>query len=324
MYPMVNKTTTKAPLSRILTALGLGTAVATAAAVATNAHPLVTHAAAPRAAHPINVVAGENEYGDVIGQIGGSHVSVLSVLSNPNADPHTYEASTTIAAAVARAQLIVVNGLGYDDFMTKLESASPSANRVVIDVGTVFGRKVGDNPHQWYDPMTMPKVAALVADQLAKDDPADKAAFQANVRTFDASLAPYRSRLAAIKRRFAGTPVAITEPVFGYALNTMGLTVLTPHRFSLAIQEGNDPSPQDAQVEANLLSQNKVKLFAYNQQTVVPATQKLLPIARAHHIPIIGVYETKPLATNYQQWMVAEADAVMLALTKGVSTEKVR
>lgn len=320
MYRTVATAMTQASLPRILAALGLSAAIA---AAAVGGAPLVTHAAAPRAARLITVVAGENEYGDVIKQIGGSHVNVLSVLSNPNADPHTYEASTTIAGAVARAQLIVVNGIGYDDFMTKLESASPSTSRVVIDVGKVFGRKAGDNPHQWYDPTTMPKVAALVAAQLAKDDPADKAAFQANVRRFDASLAPYISRLAAIKRRFGGTPVAITEPVFGYALNAMGLSVLTPHRFSLAIQEGNDPSPQDAQVEANLLSQNKVKLFAYNQQTVVPATQKLLPIARAHHIPIIGVYETEPLSRSYQQWMVAEADAVMLALTKGVSTEKV-
>ena len=320
MQSTTGKTTTTAPLSRLLAALGLVAAVAAGAA---GAAPLVTHAAAPRAVRPIDVVAGENEYGDVIKQIGGSHVSVTSVISNPNTDPHTYESSTRDAGAVARAQLIVVNGLGYDDFMAKLENASPSKNRVVIDVGKVFGRKAGDNPHQWYDPTTMPRVASLVADQLSKDDPAGKMAFQANLKTFDASLALYRSRLAAIKRRFAGTPVAITEPVYGYALNAMGLNVLTPRPFALAIQEGNDPSPQDAQAEENLFKQNKVKLFAYNQQAVAPITIKLLPLARAHHIPVIGVYETEPLFKSYQQWTVSEADAVTLALSKGVSTETI-
>ena len=292
-------------------------AVSVAVALLVLAAPTVTHAA-PRV---VNVVAAENAYGDVIAQIGGRHVHVTSIISNPNADPHSYESSTTDAAAVAQAQLIVVNGLGYDAFMQKLEDASPRRGRVVIDVGRVFGRKVGDNPHQWYDPATMPRVGALVVAQLVKDDPPDAATFRANLRAFDASLAAYTRVIAQVKRRFVGTPVAVTEPVFGYALDAAGLRVLTPRSFQLAIQEGNDPAPQDVQIEKGLFTGNKVKLFAYNQQAVAPITAGLLPLARAHHIPIVGVYETKPLSMSYQQWMVAEMTAVYKALSAGVSTE---
>jgi len=225
---------------------------------------------------------------------------------------------------VASAQIVVRNGLGYDSFIDKLDNASPSSTRVLIDVGQVFGRKTGDNPHQWYDPATMPRVASLVAAQLSRLDPADKETFQANLRAFDASLSVYTSRIAALRKRFAGTPIAVTEPVFGYAAAAVGLTVLTPHSFQLAIQEGNDPSPQDVQTEENLLTSNRVKMFAYNQQAVAPITTKLLPLARAHHIPVIGVYETMPLSKTYQGWMVAEMQAVDLALSHGVSTETIK
>jgi zinc/manganese transport system substrate-binding protein len=135
-------------------------------------------------------------------------------------------------------------------------------------------------------------------------------------------MSAYTGRLAALKQRFAGTPVAVTEPVFGYALQAAGLSVLTPSSFQLAVMEGNDPAPQDVQIEENLLKQKKVRLFAYNQQAVALVTVRLLPLARAAHIPVVGVYETKPLSMSYQRWMVAEMDAVNLALSKGISTER--
>ena len=304
------------PATRIAAVLGLAVAALAAAATPATASSATTRV--------VNVVAAENEYGDVIAQLGGRHVHVTSIITDPNADPHSYESSTRDASAVAQADLIVVNGLGYDAFMQKLEDASPHSGRVVIDVGRVFGRKIGDNPHQWYDPTTMPRIGALVVDQLIKDDPAGADTFRANLRAFGDSLAAYSRLIAAVKRRFAGTPVAVTEPVFGYALAAAGLRVLTPHSFQLAIQEGNDPSPQDVQIEKGLFAGNKVKLFAYNQQAVAPITNSLLPLARAHHIPIVGVYETKPLTKTYQQWMVAEMSAVDKALATGISTETIR
>jgi len=280
----------------------------------------------PRAAAAgmvINVVASTNVYGDVVSQLGGSHVKVTGILSNPNTDPHTYESSTGDAGAVAKATLVVQNGIGYDDFMGKLEGASPNARRVVIDVGQTLGYKAGDNPHVWYSPTTMPRIAPLIVAALAKQDPADAVYFQANLRAFDASLEPWTNLIAQVKQRYSGTPIAITEPVFSFEAAAMGLRVLTPVSFAFAIMEGNDPSPQDVQVETDLFTGNKVKVFFYNQQAVAPITITLLGLARAHHIPIVGVYETKPLSKTYQQWMVAEAQATLKALASGVSTEQI-
>jgi len=324
-------TTKTCTIRHVVAALGLGSLIAIAVVV-----PAVSHAAAPAApaisaprvstasTRIVHAVGAENEYADVIRQIGGSHVSVLGVISDPTADPHTYESSTKDASAVAKAQLIVQNGLGYDDFMGHLEAASPNKNRTVIDVGSLLGYKTGANPHLWYKPTTMTQVAAKIASTLAAYDPADKATFNANLTRFVASLAPWKATLNTLHRRYAGTPVAVTEPVFDYTLQAAGLTILTPHRFELAIQEGNDPSPQDAQIEANLLSQKKIKAFFYNQQAVEAVTTKLLGIARAKGIPIVGVYETMPLTKDYQGWMMAEVTAVAKALGQGVSTERIR
>lgn len=271
----------------------------------------------------INVVASTNVYADVISQLGGAHVRVTGILSNPNTDPHTYESSTTDAGAVARATLIVQNGLGYDSFMSSLEGASPNARRVVIDVGRSLGYRDGDNPHIWYNPKTMPALAPLIVAALSRQDPADAAAFHANLRAFDASLAPWTALIASVRKRYPAVPIAITEPVFGYAADALGFRILTPRSFALAIQQGNDPSPQDVQAEKGLFTGGKIRLFYYNQQAVAPITETLLGMARARRIPIIGVYETRPLARNYQQWMMAEIQATQKALATGASTEKI-
>jgi len=271
----------------------------------------------------IRVVTSTNFYADVVRQIGGRSVSVLGVLSNPSTDPHTYESSTTDAAAVAQADLIVQNGLGYDNFMQNLETSSPRAGRVVVDVGKVFGRKDGDNPHQWYDPATMPRVAALTAAVLSRFDPARRGVFAANVARFDASLKPWVTHIAALKARYKDVSVAVTEPVFDYETAVLGLRLATPHSFELAVQEGNDPAPQDVHIERNLLSTHAVKVFFYNQQVVEPLTLRLLGIARSAHVPVVGVYETEPSNKSYQAWMEAETNAVDRALRSSLSTEQI-
>jgi len=321
-------TTKTRMIRRAAAALGLVSLAACAVSVPAGSYAASPAISAPRVSTAstriVQAVGAEDEYADVIRQIGGTHVSVLGVISDPTADPHTYESSTKDAGAVAKAQLIVQNGLGYDDFMGHLEAASPNKNRTVIDVGSMLGYKTGANPHLWYKPTTMTQVAATIASTLAAYDPADKATFNANLTRFVASLAPWKAALNTLRRRYGGTPVAVTEPVFDYTLQAAGFSILTPHRFELAIQEGNDPSPQDAQIEANLLSQKKVKAFFYNQQAVEAVTTKLLGIARAKRIPIVGVYETMPLAKDYQGWMMAEITAVAKALGQGVSTERIR
>ncbi len=280
---------------------------------------------APRpvsAATLLHAVGSTNFYADIISQIGGRYVSVVGIISNPATDPHSYESSTRDAAAIATADLVVQNGLGYDSFMAKLEAASPRQARAVIDVGAALGYKEGDNPHLWYSPTAMPRVAALIAAELARRDPAHRPAYAANLRAFNRALAPWISGLARLRARFRGAPVAVTEPVLGYTLQAAGLDVRTPSSFQLAVQEGTDPAPQDVQAQQSLLTQHKVRALIYNQQAVEPLTVKLLDLARTHHIPIVGVYETMPRSKTYQSWMLAELVALDRALGTGVSTER--
>ena len=123
-------------------------------------------------------VGAENEYASVIQQIGGMYVRTSAIMSNPNTDPHTFEASTSVARQISSAQLVVQNGLGYDTFMTTIEDAVPDSSRKVIDVQKLLGLPDSTpNPHLWYKPATMPAVASAIATDLASIQPADAVVF---------------------------------------------------------------------------------------------------------------------------------------------------
>ncbi|MBO0730008.1 MAG: zinc ABC transporter substrate-binding protein [Acidimicrobiaceae bacterium] len=272
----------------------------------------------------VSVVAAENEYGNVAAQIGGRYVHVLSVESNPNTDPHTYEVSPAVARDVSGAGLIIQNGLGYDSFMDKVESASSSTRRTVLNVQHLLGLPDSTpNPHLWYDPQTMPKVAKAVADDLSALDPAHAHSFQANLSTFDASLNPWRHAIAAFKAKYAGTPAATTEPVADDLLKAMGIDNLTPFAFQANIMNGNDPTPQDVALENSFFSHHRVKLFAYNEQVVSSLTGSFRTHAQHAGVPVVGVYETMPTpGYNYQSWMLAETNALQKAVVDKTSTLK--
>ncbi len=271
----------------------------------------------------IAVVAAENEYGNVAAQIGGKDVSVTSIESNPNTDPHSYEVSPYVAEEVGGAQVVIQNGLGYDDFMSKIESASSSQTRKVINVQQLLGLPDSTpNPHLWYDPTTMPKVANALAAEYAALKPADATYFSANAASFVASLKPWLQAIAVFKAQYVGTPVATTEPVADYMLEAAGADNLTPFRFQADIMNGVDPSPQDVSLQAGLFSQHKVKVFVYNQQVTDALTQTFISDAHSAQIPVIGVYETMPTpGFTYQSWMLAEATALQKAVADGVSTQ---
>jgi zinc/manganese transport system substrate-binding protein len=271
----------------------------------------------------IAVVAAENEYGNVAAQIGGTDVSVTSVESNPNTDPHSYEVSPDVAQEISAAQVVIQNGIGYDDFMSKIEAASPSSARRVLIVQHLLGLPdTTPNPHLWYNPATMPKVADALAADFAAIQPAHAAYFQANATTFIASLDPWLQALAAFKAQYGGTPVATTEPVADYMLTAAGADNLTPFRLQADIMNGVDPSPQDLSSQTALFAQHKVKVFVYNQQVTDTLTQSFITAAQSAHIPVIGVYETMPTpGFTYQSWMLAEVNALTNAVAHGVSTQ---
>jgi zinc/manganese transport system substrate-binding protein len=272
----------------------------------------------------VAIVAAENEYGDVAAQIGGPYVTVYSVESNPNTDPHTYETTPSVAAKVARANLLIENGVGYDTFMDSLASASPSPARRVINVQHLLGRPDDTpNPHLWYDPKTMPAVAQALVTDLSALDPAHASTFQANETKFVASLQPWLDAIAAFRAEHAGTAAAVTEPVADYLLQAMGINILTPFQFQADIMNGTAPSPQDVSLEEGFFTKHEVKVFCYNQQVTDPLTDSIRQTALRAGIPVVGVYETMPVpGYDYQTWMLAEVDAIQRAVTTGASTQK--
>jgi zinc/manganese transport system substrate-binding protein len=292
-------------------------------AVAATAAGLLSACAASAASTGGAVVAvgAENQYANVIAQIGGRYVQVSAVESNPNADPHSFEASASVTRDVAAAQLVVQNGVGYDSFMNTIESGSPSPARKVIDVQHLLGLPDSTpNPHLWYSPGTMPAVARAVAADLAGLRPAHRAYFEARLARFDAALRPWQAAIAAFRAAHAGTPVATTEPVGDYLLQALGTRNLTPFGLQADIMNGVDLSPQYVTLEQNLLRQRKVAVFVYNQQVVDSVTASFLATARQAGVPVVGVYETMPAGYDYQSWMLAEVRALQRAVTGKVST----
>ena len=271
----------------------------------------------------IAAVGAENEYADVISQIGGRYVSVNAIESNPNTDPHTFEASASVAQEVAGARLVVQNGVGYDDYMQKIEAASPSSSRRVVDVQHLLGLPDStSNPHLWYLPRTMPAVAAKVAADLSDLQPDHRAYFAANLARFDASLKPWLAALASLRAAHPGVPVAVTEPVGDDMLQAAGARIMTPWTLQADIMNGVDPSPQDVSLQNGLFTGHRVKVFLYNEQVTDSLTESFLKLAAAQHIPVVGVYETMPLGYHYQSWMLSEVYALSRAAQTGQSTTR--
>jgi zinc/manganese transport system substrate-binding protein len=266
----------------------------------------------------IDAVAGENFYGDLISRVGGNLVSVTSILSDPNVDPHTYESSTQNAQQVADATLVVENGLGYDAFVDNLLAATPNSSRKVINVQALLGLPDGVNPHVWYDPATMPKVARAVADALESLQPASKSTFEANLQTYLDSFAPLTAKIAELKTRYPAIPVAYTEPVPGYLVAALGWQTLTPEGFAKAIEDGTDPAPSDVAAMQDLFTGHKVRVLLYNSQATSPVTESIETLAGQSGIPVVGVSETIPIVDeSYVDWQLGQLNAIEAALGGG-------
>jgi zinc/manganese transport system substrate-binding protein len=285
---------------------GLSLAAAAFAAAALCASP-------PAFADPVKVVAAENFYGDLASQIGGANVAVTSILSNPDDDPHLFEASPATAWALTDAKIVIVNGVDYDPWMEKLLGAHTAPGRKEIVVGRLVGRKAGDNPHLWYDPASMKAAArALVADLVAVD-PAHKADYEQGQAKFLASLKPLDGKIAAMRKSFASQAVTASEPVFGYQAGLIGLKVHN-EKFALAVMNNAEPTASEVAAFENDLKGRRVKAMLYNAQASEPAVQRLVQMAKDNGIPVVGVSETEPPNSTYQAWMMGQLDALDKAL----------
>jgi zinc/manganese transport system substrate-binding protein len=257
----------------------------------------------------IVVVAVENEYGSMANAIGGNRVTVTSLLTNPNTDPHEFEASAATARTLSNARLVIKNGIGYDAWIDKLLSASPRSGRTVFSVGEYLGHKDGDNPHVWYYSAGWAKEANVIAADLSKIDPAHSAYFQQRKAAWLRSLQPVYGEIASVRRLMQSKTVIATEPVYGYMISSLGAQSLD-YDFQKAIMDGTDPSPRSVADFEAALQHHTARMLFYNSQVVGPTTSNMRAIAAKNHIPIVGVTETQPPALSFVQWQLSQLKSI--------------
>lgn len=264
-------------------------------------------------AEPVKIVAAENTYGDVARQIGGAHVSVFSIVANPNQDPHEFEASASAAREIAAAAIVIVNGAGYDPWAERFLAGSRSESRTVIVVADLIGKKAGDNPHVWYQPNAIPALADALAHTLAERDPAHDADYGKALATFRATLKPLDDKIDSLRAKYAGTPVTATEPVFGYMAAALGLAMRNA-RFQLAVMNDTEPSAAAIAAFETDLRTRAVRILFYNSQTGTALTRRMRGLAERQDIPVVGIAETEPHGKTYQEWMQSQLDDIGRAL----------
>jgi len=270
---------------------------------------------APSASKKIKVVAAENFWGNIAAQIGGDHAEVTSLINDSSADPHLYESGAKDASALGAADIVIINGLGYDDFMNKLISAAPNNKRIVINVSNVLRAKEGDNPHLWYDVNRVSIVATEIMQKLADKDAPNADSYRANFSTFLTQLIPMLDTLQSIRSSYPQVPVAYTERLPGYLLASAGLTNLTPAGFASAIENGNEPSPADQAAMLSLLSTQQIKVLFYNAQADSPAAAAIKNAAEKYKVKVVAITETIPSSySTYQAWQQAQIMQLKQAL----------
>lgn len=302
----------------VVAAVGVATGTSACGATSGAAAATSTGAAGGAQSRVIRVVAAENFWGSIAAQLGGAHVQVHSIIDNPNADPHDYEPTAANGRAVATADLVLVNGIGYDTWASKLAAANPVANRTVLDVGQLLGVTDGGNPHRWYDPDDVTRVVDQLAADFAKADPADASAFQAQKATFEnQTLAGYKQVIADIKGRYGGTPVGASESIFAMVAPALGLDLITPPPYLKAISEGTDPTAADKATVDRQIAEKKIKVYVYNSQNATPDVQSQLNAAKAAGIPVTAITETMvPATSTWQDWQGRQLVALRDALAK--------
>jgi zinc/manganese transport system substrate-binding protein len=262
------------------------------------------------------VVAAENSWGSIAAQLAGDKADVTSIIVNPATDPHSYEPTALDARTIAGARMSIVNGLGYDAWAPRLLRASPSSERVELDVGKALGLSDGANPHQWYSPSAVRRVLDAIVADYDRIDPSAASYFALRERAFlEHDLARYEALRREIRARYAGTPVGYSESIFQPLGEDLHLRLLTPYSFAKAIAEGNDVTAQDKQTVDDQARKRLIKIWVFNSQNVTPDVQRVSEIAREERIPVATVTETlSPAGDSFEQWQSSELEGLARAL----------
>jgi zinc/manganese transport system substrate-binding protein len=263
----------------------------------------------------LHIVAAENFWGSIASQLAGTRASVQSIITNPAADPHSYQPTAADARAAATAKLVIVNGVGYDRWASQLLAASPSPGRVTLNIGDMFGLKEGDNPHRWYDPAEVEAVANRLTSTLRRLDPGNAAYYAAQRKAFEGRLSGYHAEIVLIRHRYQGTPVGASESIFALLAPSLGLPLITPPGFMKAITEGTDVSAQSTLVTQRQVASGQIKVWIYNSQNATPQVQRLTAMAQSRGIPATRITETlTPAGATFEQWQTAQLEQLAAAL----------
>lgn len=313
-WETVGKIRRRALVAVLAVAVGCGVA----ACATTVPSPPGAGASASSGGGRVVVAASINAWGSILAQLGGNHVRATSIITNPGTDPHDYEPSPADGRTVASAALFVENGVGYDPWAAKLVAANPDPKRVVLNVGEVVGVAEGGNPHRWYSPADVEKVADAITADLKRVDPPDAGYFDAQRQNFEnPGLARYHQLIAGIKAQYAGTPVGASESIFAPLAQALELNLITPPGFLNAISEGVDPSAADKATIDAQISSHQIKVYVYNSQNATPDVIAQVDAAKKAGIPVATVTETlSPAGASFQDWQTAQLADLQTALAR--------
>ena len=280
-------------------------------------HPMSTGPSGFASERVVQVAAAENFWGSIAAQLGGAHAHVMSIITNPNTDPHAYEPTAADARTLAQAQFVVENGIGYDPWVQRLLAADPG-KAATLDVGTLLGVAVGGNPHRWYNPADVQTVIRQMVADYQRIDPADRSYFARQEIAFDTvSLEKYSETLSSIRARYAGTPVGASESIFAMLAPALGLDLITPPTALTAISEGSDLSVRDKETIDNQIRNHQIRVYVYNSQNVTTDVQSQLAEVKAVHIPFVAITETlRPASATYQAWQTKQLLDIQAALAR--------
>ncbi|GAC1645562.1 MAG: hypothetical protein NVS4B8_17130 [Herpetosiphon sp.] len=319
----IQPATTLAPTNVRATEQAASTATTTASVTTSAASAATTAASAASSTAPasqptgklLQVVASENFWGSIASQLGGTHVSVTSIVSDPNVDPHEYESNTNDARAFAQSDYVILNGAGYDNWGQKLLNANPSTKRKLLTIATLLAKKEGDNPHFWYNPASVDQVADQITADYKALDPANAVYFTQQRTAFAEALKPYHDYVTAIKTTYARQKVGSTESIFVYLAQALGLELISPPEFMQAVAEGNDPPVASVAEFQQQIKQRQITVLVYNTQASTAVTTNLKQLATANNIPIVGIAETlQPPNATFQDWQTGQLAALQKAL----------
>lgn len=265
---------------------------------------MTTKANQQRSSRPIRVVTSLNFYGEAAEKVAGKYGSVESIIDNDSVDPHDYQPGTQQAKQVSAANLVITNGLGYDQWLNQLiVAAHPNVHQ--INVATqVAGKKAGDNEHVWYQPGVMAKLTRQLAQEYSRIDPQHAEYYHDNARAYVKQLDQIEQQVAQLQQQQSGSRlVDVSEPVFDYALTGLGYRINDAH-FEKAVEDGDDPSPKDIQEIRDDIMHHRIAFFVVNQQSEDRIVTNLVNLAKRHGVPVLKVTEEKPNGQTYVNWML--------------------